>query len=132
LALTRPLFAAAQGHADAQLDLAKFYYDGIGFEQDYEKAFDWFLQAANSGLVKAKYYTGMMYSKGWGTKKDYIKAYTWLYAATMTGESEAEKILGKVAKKLSKLELAEATIAAEDLLKNIDLKKRGKDLEVED
>jgi TPR repeat protein len=40
--------AAAQGDADAQLELAKAYEDGIGVPQDYVEAHKWFNLAASA------------------------------------------------------------------------------------
>ena len=41
--------AAEQGHAVAQFNLGKCYYDGEGVEQDMQKAVEWYTKAAEQG-----------------------------------------------------------------------------------
>ncbi len=40
---------ANQGYADAQFSLGIMYGSGVGINQDYEKAMQWYLLAANNG-----------------------------------------------------------------------------------
>ncbi len=59
------------------------YDEGIGVEQNYNKAGKYFSQAAKSGYPLAQYKLGLLYSKGHGVKKNYIKAYAWLVVAML-------------------------------------------------
>ena len=45
--------AAEQGHAEAQYNLGICYENGKGVEQDYEKAEEWYREAAAQGHEKA-------------------------------------------------------------------------------
>lgn len=53
------------------------YYDGVGVERNYIKAFEWFDKAAINNVAGAQYYLGEMYEKGYAVKQDYSKALEW-------------------------------------------------------
>ena len=76
---------------------AKKYYWGIGGEQNYAKALQLYLQAAEADDAEAQYISGGMYLKGIGTNKDFKKAFTLLHEAAKNGKSsaESEQILGQ-------------------------------------
>lgn len=63
-----------QDDAKAQTNLGVMYESGIGFRQDYAKAFEWFDKAANQGLVQAEFNLGVMYANGTGVRQDDTKA----------------------------------------------------------
>lgn len=44
--------------------IGKMYYCGLGTEQDYEKAFEWYQKSSLQGQPYASYAVGQMYSKG--------------------------------------------------------------------
>ena len=52
---------AEQEDADAQYRLGFKYYMGKGVEQDYAKAFEWYLKAASQGNVEAQNNLGELY-----------------------------------------------------------------------
>lgn len=65
---------AAKGYPRAQVHMGWIYERGIGVEQDYQKAFEWYEKAAANGAKNAPAHIGEMYEKGFGVKQDYLKA----------------------------------------------------------
>lgn len=78
-------------------DRGRKYYWGVGGEQSYEKALQFYLQAAETGDAEAQYISGGMYLKGLGVSKDFKKAFQLLHEAAKNGKSsaESEQILGQ-------------------------------------
>lgn len=72
---------ANAGDLVAQNNVAKSYQYGIGAQQDYDKARDWFLKAAQNGNVESQYYLGTIYNTGQGVKQDYTQAISWFEKA---------------------------------------------------
>ena len=61
---------AESGDAEAQFHLGLAYYQGNGIEESHEKAFEWWLKAANQGVEVADYCLGCILFK----RKDYQSA----------------------------------------------------------
>ncbi len=76
---------------------AKSYYWGQGKEQNYSKALQLYLQAAQLGDAEAQYISGGMYLKGLGCTTDFAKAFKLLLEAAQNGKSsaESEQIIGQ-------------------------------------
>lgn len=76
---------------------AKNYYWGLGGEQNYGKALNLYLRAAEAGDPEAQYISGGMYFKGLGAEKNFLKAFKLLHEAAMSGKSsaESEQIIGQ-------------------------------------
>ena len=91
--LTKLQRQAEEGDAEAQLGLAKKYYDGEDLDQDYAQAFNWFQKAADQGNDDAQYYLGMCYRDGKGVKKDEKKAIYWLTKAAEQDDEDAQSEL---------------------------------------
>ena len=68
---------AKSGDADSQYKLGCMYYAGCEIKQDYKKAFDLFMKAAEQGYPAAQHQLGDMYSDGIGIEKDNKKAAEW-------------------------------------------------------
>ena len=71
--------AAKQGNAEAQYNVGKIYADGVTadgarIEQDFEKALEWYSQAAEQGHALAQFFLGMMYERGDGVAQDVTEA----------------------------------------------------------
>ena len=60
--------AAGQGYAEAQYQLAKYYFEGSGVEQDDTIAVDYLFDAAVQGHAEAQYELGRCYIEGRGVK----------------------------------------------------------------
>ncbi|ORZ24783.1 hypothetical protein BCR41DRAFT_348507, partial [Lobosporangium transversale] len=74
----------------------EMYYYGKGVPQDYLKAFDWYLKAANQGYASAQYNLGYMYLKGKGVPHDYSTAFSWFLKAANQGDVDAQNALGDI------------------------------------
>jgi len=85
---------AQTGDAEAQLEVAYCYYDGIGVSQSYEKAVYWVTKAANQGNAKAQSNLGISYEQGQGVSQSYVKAVEWYTKAANQGYAEAQLWLG--------------------------------------
>ncbi len=88
--------AAEEGNADAQNQLGDAYYDGIGVEQDYIQAFEWYLRAAEQGHGKAQYNVAYAYANGIGTQKNTSEAIKWYGKSADQGIALAEYVLAKM------------------------------------
>lgn len=61
LALKNTLEAAEKGYAPAENAVAFMYADGKGTEQDYAKAAQWWIKAAEAGYLQAAFQASMVY-----------------------------------------------------------------------
>jgi hypothetical protein len=86
--------AAEEWHYDALLTLALMYYNGEGFQQDYEEAFGLIeYLAEDRGGLEAQFVLGVMYYNGHGISRDYEKAFKWYVKAAEQDCAEAQFIL---------------------------------------
>lgn len=90
--LWRPL--AIGGHAQAQLNLALMYYEGLGIPEDRALAASWFRKAADQGVSTAQFSLGLMYFRGQGVEKDSREAARWFQKAADQDDAEAQINLG--------------------------------------
>jgi TPR repeat protein len=70
------------------------YLLGLGVEQNNQKAFYYFNQAAHDGDPLAQNELAFMYGVGKGTRRDYAKALTWYQKAADRGLASAQYNLG--------------------------------------
>ena len=63
------------GNADAMNDLGALYYEGRVFEQDFEKAVNYYIMAADHGSRQAQENLGYCYYYGRSVPVDYEKAF---------------------------------------------------------
>jgi TPR repeat protein len=88
--------AAEKGYAPAESRLGVMYHEGEGVPQDWDKAFHWYLQAANQGYAKAQYNVGHAYYEGGqGVDKDIDQAFIWWKKSAYLGFHMAQYNLGK-------------------------------------
>lgn len=85
--------AANQGDKDAQNNLGRYYYNGLGVPKDLEKAFYWFEKAANQNK-EAQYNMGVFYYQGQVVQKDLKQAEYWWEKAAEQGDPNAQASLG--------------------------------------
>jgi uncharacterized protein len=112
---------------DAQNELAFLYFVGHGVEQNPEKAFELFSQAAHSGLAIAQYNVGIMYYTGNGVAGvDLSKSYAWLNLAASNGYQDADAARIFLETVLDQGELAQAQKLSGDLFRQIEM-GRGKE-----
>ena len=74
----------------AQYQLARIYYEGIGIEQNFEQAFDWFQKSAEQGFALAQHKLALMYDKGRGVEENVYKAFYWTQQAAEQGFALAQ------------------------------------------
>lgn len=86
---------AGQGDANAQLELAKRYFNGIGLPRDYRQAFAWLKLSAAQGQIDAQYYLGWMYAHGKGFEKDPKQAFYWVQLAAQQNDGQAQYLLAQ-------------------------------------
>jgi uncharacterized protein len=77
-----------------QSSLGRLYHDGRGIPQNYRRARQWYLIAANGGENKAAVNLGVMDASGEGGPRDYRKAIGWFLFAARHGDNKAKNNLG--------------------------------------
>jgi TPR repeat protein len=86
--------AAAQGHAEAQFQLARLYERGQGVPRDLTQAVEWYAKAAAQDHTVAQYNVGVMYNNGQGVARDDETAAAWYRKAAQKGYPDAQNNLG--------------------------------------
>ena len=87
---------AENGDVLYQSIIARMYYNGLGTEQDYEKAFVYYMKAAEQNNADAQYRVGRMFLAGEGTEQNTPKAIEWLEKAANQNNPFAQYALGKI------------------------------------
>ena len=80
-------------------DVGLSYERGDGVEQDYARAMEWYLRAAEAGDKYATRNVGLLYKNGYGVKQDYDKAMEWYLKAADLGSAAAMNNIGIMYKK---------------------------------
>ena len=80
---------AEQGYVNAQVSLARMYYEGKGVLQNYAEAATWYRKAADQGDVVAQFELGDMYYNGEGVPQSDADAATWYRKAAEQGHGYA-------------------------------------------
>src|SRR5260370_22296592 len=88
--------AMAKNDADAAYFLAKSYARGNGVGQDYAKAAEYSLKAAEQGHALAQNDLAAIYARGLGVKQDYEAAAAWYRKAAEQGDALAQYSLGHI------------------------------------
>ena len=88
------LQAAAQGNAEAQVNLGVAYVEGQGVRRRSSDLVKWFRQAAEQGNTDAQNILGLMYANGQGVRQDYVEAVRWFRQAAEQGNTLAQTLLG--------------------------------------
>ena len=85
----------------------KYYYGGSvfgaeeGWQQDYKKAFDIWLEEADKGSASSQFMVGLMYFKAEGVAYDPSEAYFWLKRSLKNGYKMSTDVLIEMSKKIS-------------------------------
>lgn len=87
---------AAQGDANAQLQLGLRYAGGDGVIQNDKEAAKWLRLAAQQGLAEAQYHYGLALLKGRGVVQDYHAAFKWIEKPALRGHAKAQYSLGEL------------------------------------
>ncbi|MBV2359898.1 sel1 repeat family protein [Thalassococcus sp. CAU 1522] len=98
--------AARSGNADAEELIGVMYALGLGVEQDYVRAFEWYLRSAMKGHPGAQSGVGWYYETGLGLPApDLVRAYLWYRLSTIGGDPDAAISVEEVAKKMTPEEI---------------------------
>ena len=81
---------ARYGDAETQYQLAKMYYKGIDVKHNMERAFDWYLRAAEQDHELAQAQVGYMYFEGQGVGQSYSTALVWFERAALKGHINSQ------------------------------------------
>lgn len=94
---------ARSGNADAEEFIGVMYALGLGVEQDYERAFEWYLRASMKGHAGAQSGIGWYYELGLGMPApDLVRAYLWYALSAIGGDVDAPDSLEELGPKLTK------------------------------
>ena len=115
--------AAEQGYAAAQFNLGNMYANGKGIPEDDKEAVKWYRKAAEQGDAAAQYNLGLMYSAGRGVLEDVVMAYAWYNIAGANGNSIARENKSKLAKRMTKEQMAESQKLSRKLYDEIEKRK---------
>lgn len=85
---------ANDGFAPAQRQLGDAYLSGKGVDQDSQKAYEWFLKAAQQGDDKAQFRVAEMLHNGEAGTKDLSEAVQWFLKSAEQGMAESQYALG--------------------------------------
>ena len=83
-----------QGDVDAMFDLGVMYEHGQGVEQSYERAREYYKQAAHLGYAKAQNNLGVLYADGCGVAQSHLTAAALYEQAAQQGNTGAMNNLG--------------------------------------
>ena len=112
-ALRLYLAAAGKGNVKAIYSLAGLYEEGRGVKKNQTLAARWHQLAAERGMAMAQFNLGQRYDLGLGVKADLIEAYKWLGLASKGGIKDANEMLERLRKKMTKDQIAEASRRAD-------------------
>jgi len=73
--------ASYYAHPEAQYQLGRLYFDGMGTAKDYKQAVRWFKSASDKGLRRAQAMLGSMLFKGQGVARQAPLGLAWLTVA---------------------------------------------------
>ena len=73
--------------------LGFMFFSGLGVRQDYSKALEWFIEAAQQGNVVAQKNVGTIYAGGHGVPQDYREAVRWYLMAAENNDAVVQKRL---------------------------------------
>lgn len=82
--------------ASIEYRIASMFAKGYGTDQDAEKSFRWYKQAADNGHAHAAYCAAQACYTGTGTEQDYAESVKWYEKAVTGGDTYAMYALGKM------------------------------------
>ena len=107
--------AARSGNAEAEELIGVMYAMGLGVEQDYERAFEWYLRSAMKGHPGAQSGVGWYYEVGLGIPSvDLTRAYLWYVLSAIGNDPDAMISQEEVVKKMTKEQIDKAHILIDD------------------
>jgi uncharacterized protein len=116
LELLGPL--ARDGNAIAQFNLGFLFDEGLGVPQNHMRAFNWYLKAANQGLIQAQYVVSYYYRRGRGMQQNTVEALMWIDLAASGGLPHADIELQEQEDQMTRAAIAEGQRQAARWLAN--------------
>ena len=114
---------AAEGSAASMFNLGLIEEGGLGREANAEKAFDWFLRAAEKGFDRAQFYVAEWLAEnptGVDDEPDLAAARQWYLLAEAQGYIGAKKRRKQLAKRMTPSQIARGDMLAREALKKLD------------
>lgn len=105
------------GNIKSCYDLGVSYENGIGVQQDYDKAYFFYQKSCNYKIVNACYNLGVLHYHGYGRNKDTIKAKSFFLKSCKLGSSDG-------CNHYSRLENKKIKIAKEKYKEEMFIKKK--------
>ena len=121
----RYLHGALRGDSVAQFNLGLCYERGIGVAVNYSEAVKWYQKSADQDNADGQASLAGCYYFGIGVIKDEVEAYAYYSLASRSME-KAKKPLSLLAGKFTFEKLTKAQRRAQDLLKDIEVKRAAK------
>ena len=92
------LFSSAEtGHPEAQYELGRCYYKGLGVCRDFGEARKWFVRSARQGHTNSLFMVGLIYHLGKGLRRcNPILAHAWFSLAAGQGCQRSDKEIGRL------------------------------------
>ena len=84
---------AQAGDSKAQNDVAAYYREGYGVQQDYQKAIYWYRKSAAQGDPVGLYGLGQCYALGIGVQQNSQTAASYILSAAQKGLKEAQQAI---------------------------------------
>lgn len=107
--------AARSGNADAEELIGVMYGLGLGVEQDYRRAFEWYLRSSLKAHPGAQSGLAWYYELGLGLPApDLVRAYVWYQLSTIGGDPDAAISVEEIVKKMTPEEIAAGNEIIED------------------
>lgn len=104
---------------DALYYLGFMHAQGLGVPQSYEKAAQFYQQAAVLGHLEAQNYLGLLYFEGLGVARDFRRAFIFFELAAAEGNRDAANNRLIVARKMTSEQITEAQKEAGRLLSKL-------------
>jgi TPR repeat protein len=112
--------AASQGNKLAAFYAGKMYAAGTGAKQDYQKAVEYYLEAARRRFPAAQLSMGEAAEHGLGTAVNLFDAYAWYSLAADNGNTKANERLETLSATFTATEKSEAEARFRELKQNIE------------
>ena len=110
-----PWPAARSGNAEAEELIGVMYAMGMGVEQDYERAFEWYLRSTMKGHPGAQSGVAWYYEVGLGMPAiDLTRAYMWYVLSAIGNDPDAMISQEEVVKKMTKEQIEKAHVLIDD------------------
>ncbi|EFC35961.1 predicted protein [Naegleria gruberi] len=78
-------------NTNALFNIGYMFETGLGREQNYSEALEWYEMAAEQGDPEAQFTVGLFYEFGKGVEKDEEQAREWYWKAARCGHADAQK-----------------------------------------